>query len=306
MTSALVLACYVVGTGFLAPPMLVRSWSQRSPRLAIVLWLALPASCVAAAVLAGVALASPMSMTPQWAKAGSMMAYRHSQPGTIAFAVAGLMIAATVLVRTAGCLASVLVRARRDRRQHSEFVAAIGRADESLGAVVLDDDTPAAYCMPSGGHRVVVSTGTLEALTPVQLRAVLAHERAHLRSRHHAVRAWAWALARAFPFVPLISEASAQLALLAEMAADDAAARRHDPCDLAAALVILAKARARAQALTAGGPAAVARIHRLLSPPVRPARPVRAARVAAGIAALVFPAVIAALPLLLAACAVQH
>jgi len=91
--------------------------------------------------------------------------------------------------------------------------------------------------------------------------------RAHLRSRHHLTLTASSALARAFPHVPLLAQASAELAVLAEMAADDAAARRHDPGDLAAALVILARAGVRAAALTASGPAATARIHRLLAPP---------------------------------------
>jgi hypothetical protein len=50
------------------------------------------------------------------------------------------------------------------------------------------------------------------------------------------------ALARAFPAVPLLARAAAELAVLAEMTADDAAARRHDPADHAAALVALASA----------------------------------------------------------------
>jgi len=114
---------------------------------------------------------------------------------------------------------------------------------------------------------VVVSTAALAVLGPGQLQAVLAHERAHLRSRHHLTLTASSALARAFPHVPLLAQASAELAVLAEMAADDAAARRHDPGDLAAALVILARAGVRAAALTASGPAATARIHRLLAPP---------------------------------------
>ena len=101
---------------------------------------------------------------------------------------------------------------------------------------------------------MVVSTAALAVLGPGQLQAVLAHERAHLRSRHHLTLTASSALARAFPHVPLLAQASAELAVLAEMAADDAAARRHDPGDLAAAL-------------TASGPAATARIHRLLAPP---------------------------------------
>jgi hypothetical protein len=115
--------------------------------------------------------------------------------------------------------------------------------------------------------------------------------------------AWASALGRAFPMVPLLAQAGPQLAVLAEMAADDAAARRHPPGDLASALVTLARAHARAPvhdgALTAGGPAAIARVQRLLTPPP----PGRAVWLAA-VLALIPPALIGLLLLGVAACGV--
>ena len=85
---------------------------------------------------------------------------------------------------------------------------------------------------------------------------------------------------------------------------EDDAARRHNPADLAAALVALATAGSRPTALTAGGPAAIARIQRLLTPPPRPGLPTRTALVAAGLAGLTIPAAIACLPVAIAACAI--
>jgi Zn-dependent protease with chaperone function len=164
---------------------------------------------------------------------------------------------------------------------------------------VVDDDAPAAYCLPCGRYRVVISAGALDVLGTDQLRAVLAHERAHLGGRHHLILSVAAALSRAFPRVPLFTRAEPELGRLAEMAADDAAARRQGAEHLARALVILSKAGARPAALAAGGPAAVTRIERLLDPP-RP-RQARHARLAI-VAALLFPAAIACLPLIMAAC----
>ena len=131
---------------------------------------------------------------------------------------------------------------------------------------------------------------------------MLAHERAHLRGRHHLMLTAATALARAFPALPLLARASAELAVLAEMTADDHAARRHSASDLAAALVTLAGAGSRSTALAAGGPAAIARIQRLLAPPAQPGLPARAARLAAGVAAFLIPAAITGLPLVITAC----
>jgi Zn-dependent protease with chaperone function len=220
-------------------------------------------------------------------------------PGGAVAAVAGLLLAATVVLRAGWCLARELARSRRDRREHATLVAATGRPGPELGVVVLDHDAPAAYCMPCGRYRVVVSAGALAALGTEQLQAVLAHERAHLRCRHHLMLAVAAALARAFPRIPLFAQARPELGVLAEMAADDDAARRHGRDHLAKALVILARAGTRPAALAAGGPAAIARIQRLLVPPQQ--RQARRARLAAT-AGLLLPAAITCLPLIIAAC----
>jgi beta-lactamase regulating signal transducer with metallopeptidase domain len=304
VTGAVLLAAYAAAAGFLAPAVLGRGWSARAPRLAMVLWLALPLSWVVAVALA--VLAATASFPVSWP--GPQPGVRpalpagHVVPGGVAVTAAGLLLAAAVVLRAGACMASGLARGRRERRVHDAFLKTAGRPDDALGAVVLGQDAPAVYCLPGGCQRIVVSAGALAVLAPGQLQAVLAHERAHLHGRHHAILATASALGRAFPHVPLLAKAGAQLAMLAEMAADDAAARRHDPGALAAALVILASTGAHAGALAAGGPAAIARIQRLLAPPPRPGRPARAARLAAGAAALTLPATITCLPLIAVAC----
>lgn len=301
MTGGVILAAYALAAGFGAPAALRRNWTQRSPRIATGLWLTLATSWPAAITLAGLTLATPLSLT--WQQSGSRAAGNLTgTPGGTAAAAAGMLLAAAVVLQATRHLARGLARARREHRAHAAFVAAAGRPDQALDVLIIDKDTPAAYCLPCGRHRVVISAGTLSRLSPSQLHAVLAHERAHLRGHHHLMLAVAASLARAFPAVPLLARAAAELAVLAEMTADDAAARRHDPGDLAAALVTLASAGISTTALTAGGPAAITRIQRLLAPPPRPGLPVRAARLAAGLAALMIPAVITSLPLAIAAC----
>ena len=112
---------------------------------------------------------------------------------------------------------------------------------------------PAVYCPGPGRDRIVISAGAMAALTEGQIRAVLAHERAHLRCRHHPMLTLTTGLARAFPRVPLLDRARVQVGVLAEMAAD-AAVRGHRGDDLAAALVILAGAGRRPAALTTNAP----------------------------------------------------
>lgn len=302
MTAALLFAGYALAAGALAPAALRRGWAARAPRFAIGLWLALAVSWLAAVMLAILAIAAPFMLTWASARPGGMTVTSHATPSMTVAGGAGLLLAAAVLAWAAGCVACGLAGARRERAGHAAFLHAAGRPDHVLGAVILDHDAPAAYCLPGRGHRIVVTAGALAALDASQLRAVIAHERAHLRGRHHLLVGTASALSRAFPFVPLLAEAGSQVAMLAEMAADDQAARRHRPGDLAAALDTLAAAGSRAAALTAGGPAAIIRIQRLLTPRPPPAPPVRIARLAAGSAALALPAAIACLLLLVAAC----
>lgn len=51
--------------------------------------------------------------------------------------------------------------------------------------VVLHDQRPDAYVVPGLHGRIVVSTAMLQALPADERRALLAHEHAHLRHRHH-------------------------------------------------------------------------------------------------------------------------
>ena len=303
MTGGVILAAYALAAGFGAPAALCRNWARHAPRFAAGLWLALAASWLAAAALAGLTLLVPLSLTWQ-ASGGQPPSPLGGIAGGPPAAAAGVLLAAAITARASWHLTRGLARARREHRAHAAFLAAAGRPDQALDAVILDDDAPAAYCLPRGRHRVVVSAGTLARLSPGQLHAVLAHERAHLRGHHHLMLAAAAALARAFPAIPLLARAPAELAVLAEITADTAAARRHDPADLAAALVTLASTASRAATLTAAGPAAVARIQQLLAPSPRPGLPARTARLAAGLAALMIPAAIACLPLAIAACGI--
>jgi Zn-dependent protease with chaperone function len=124
---------------------------------------------------------------------------------------------------------------------------------------------------------VIVTTGAMAVLGPGQLDAVLAHERAHLAGRHHALKAAARIGRQVLPFLPLLREAEVQVARLAELHADDAATRTADPRELATALVALATPAqpAPAPALAAAATDAVQRIHRLLGPAEPLSRPRR-------------------------------
>jgi Zn-dependent protease with chaperone function len=164
--------------------------------------------------------------------------------------------------------------------------------------VVLDAPQPAAYCVPGRPASIVLTSGALAVLSPAQLRAVLAHERAHLAGRHHLLISLTRALAASFPGVPLLRHGAAEVARLAEMRADDAAARRAGRRVLVAALLAMGTGTAvpgRALAATAGQ--VTARVQRLLDPPRRG----RHARYGLALAAVTV--VLACLPVLVTAAA---
>jgi Zn-dependent protease with chaperone function len=302
LTAAVLFALYAAAAAMLAPAMLRGTWAARSPQLAMTLWLVLPVSWLAAIVLAILAATAAVPLTWSGSPQGvQVLLPGQPVPGGRAIAITGFLVATAVVLRAAGCVAWELRRGQHDRREHAALVAATGRPGDEPDVAIIDHDAPAVYCLPCGRYQIVISAGALAALTPAQLRAVLAHERAHLRRRHHVILALATALGRAFPRVPLLSQAKPQLAVLAEMAADDAAARRHRRADLAAALVVLARAGAQPATLAASGPEAIARLQRILT-----TQQPRAglARLAA-IAGLIPAVVMACLPLLLAACDVS-
>ncbi|GAA1072740.1 M56 family metallopeptidase [Nocardiopsis metallicus] len=140
---------------------------------------------------------------------------------------------------------------------------------------VLPTSETAAYCLPGRQFGIVVTQGALDSLTPAELSAVLAHERAHLSGRHHILVGWARLLDNAFPAVPLLRAAASELPELVEWAADDQAARETGPHVLAHALGVMARAQSRTQgaepALAAAGACPVRRVRRQLQPAAPPA-----------------------------------
>ncbi|MBC9725022.1 M56 family metallopeptidase [Streptomyces sp. TRM68367] len=300
MRVAVVLLGYAVLLGLLAPPLLARTtWAARSPRLAIWAWQALTATVVISVALAGLALAVPTvpvsgSLADLLQACVLMLREQYATPGGAAVAASGTTLAIVLAGRVGWCLAAGLLRARRERREHAGVLTMVGRAHAGLGVTVLDDDRPAAYCLPGLGHRIVLTSAALAALAPHELDAVIAHEKAHIRQRHHLALAYAEALERAFPKVRLFAVAADQTRRLVEMAADDAATARTSSLTLATALVELAGAGTPAASLAASGGHVAGRVRRLLNPP----RPLRRAVVWGG--ALVAGAVLA-LPLVLAA-----
>lgn len=303
------LLVFAVIAGSVAPRLLRRSgWADRSPAIGIALWQALSASVVGATVLAGAVLAVPaVPFTPDLAELISActnaLLLQYSTPGGAAASATGAVLALGVAGRVGYCALAGLVRAHRERARQLQALGLVADLHAGSGAFIVDHDVAAAYCLPGRRGHVILTSAALARLRSEELQAVLAHEHAHLRHRHHLVLAASDALRRAFPRIPLFSETHEELSRLVEMHADDVAARGSERLTIATALVRLAESSVPVGALGAGGNASLARVRRLLCP----SRPLGAAQAVAAVAGaltlLVAPVAIAAVPAINAATA---
>lgn len=281
MTAPVVLIVLAVLLAVPAPMLLKRStWLERSPRLGVVAWQALSISLVSTVVLAGLALAVPAvpwtTDLAQLVRACAMaLLEQYSTPGGAVVSTTGIVAALAVLARVGYSLARGLTTVARSRKRQLQALAMIASPHAHLDALVIEHATPAAYCLPGRHGHIVLTSAVLSALDRNQLHAVLAHERAHLRGRHHLILAAADALLHAFPGVPAFRDARSALGRLVEMLADDNAAASSNRLTVATALVRLAERGVTpAAALGAGDESALRRVRRL----VAPARPLGTGR----------------------------
>ena len=282
MSGALLVFGYALAMAWSVPVLLSRLTRHGiSARLGLAAWLTAMASVLAGAgaavaLLAGAAIAGWPRLAEAVCRSVAGRACTPVVYRSAAFEVP-LGAAAAAATLTAAVLAwrygRAMRRAGRHTRAHAEAARITGRRLPAKGdgaAVVLDVPQPAAYCVPGRPAAIVLTSGALAVLDRAQLGAVLAHERAHLAGRHHLLIALSRGLAASFPGVPVFTRGPAEVARLAELCADDAAARRSGRPVLVAALLAMgtgAAVPAPALAVTSG--AVSARVHRLLDPPRR-------------------------------------
>jgi Zn-dependent protease with chaperone function len=131
------------------------------------------------------------------------------------------------------------VRMNRNRRRLRRLLDLVGDPTRLDPAIRIDSPTPAAWCLPGWRPRIVITSATVELLTPAELRAVIRHERAHLRQRHDLALLPFQALCALLPHSALVAAMHRRVHLLTEMLADDHALRSSSPADLARALTVL-------------------------------------------------------------------
>ncbi|WP_329071151.1 M56 family metallopeptidase [Streptomyces sp. NBC_01429] len=200
---------------FLAVPAARRVAAALAPRHAAWLLTAVALTLAASSSAALAVLVVPgASYLPLVAVLGDLVEPLTAGPPPVAVALA-LAAGGLLLWRTA-LVAAAALRERAELRRARAAVA--GTRDE---LAVLRDDRPDAYALPGRPGRIVVTTGMLRALEPAEREALFAHERAHLRGRHHLLLVLVELAARCHPALRALRE---PLAYALERTADESAA----------------------------------------------------------------------------------
>jgi len=130
--------------------------------------------CLALLVVVGTAQLPGNPLPDGW----SDPEVRDAIPHVRFFGILAIPVFAAVLL---GVVATHL----RGRAEHRRILEAVADMPTTTELTVLPDPTPYAYALRGPPDRIVVSTGMLTTLDDEERRALIAHERAHLRGRHH-------------------------------------------------------------------------------------------------------------------------
>lgn len=281
------------------------AWPAQAPRLAIAVWQALAASVLLSVMLGSVALSVRLHLvTTDLAELFHIcvtnLRAAYATPGGATTSTIALVALVLVSTRAVWGVTTTLTHAVRQRRRQLQILDLVARRDPDLDVLVVEHPTAAAFCLPGRNRNIVVTSSALAVLGLEEVHAVLAHEKAHLRGRHHLLLAISHGLVRAFPGVPVFIWGEQQVRRLVELAADDRACRNHRRSAVANAILQLARA-APAAALAMGAEAVQLRLQRLTGrrPPMR--RTMRSILCALVAAVLIAPAVVAVLPALVLA-----
>jgi Zn-dependent protease with chaperone function len=321
------LAVLAIVLAWPVPILLSRAqWPARSPFTAMLLWQAI-------ALAGGLSMIGAMLAYGLEPVGDNLLAGLRSLAGMVLFNapttalgfwhIFALSAAALLTAHLVFTLLLTYYKIQRQRHRHRELLTLLASPSaDGPKTMVLNLDSPVAYCLPGGARSVtVLSDGLMAALEPAELRAVLIHENAHLNQRHHLLL-WAFAAWRqALPWLPTTRLAQEAVNSLIEMLADDVALRTESKATLIRAIAIVASGSAGAPRtpLALGGPDAAdvesgqpgaiggtgsarttaSRVSRLLSvqPPLP--EPVRAAVLSACLLLLAVPTALLIVPGLL-------
>ena len=310
LTASVILAILAITLAWPVPLVLAQAaWPSRAPGTALVLW----QSIALAGGLSMIGSLVTFGLIPFGSNLidGTLKLLKHLAAGTLPpDANLPQMFTLCLAVLLTGHLllnlVLTMVRSERQRKRHLSLVNLLSAPFEgSPGTRILDHPSPVAYCLAGTSSSVtVLSEGLLSLLDENQLRAVIAHENAHLAQQHHLVliafKSWHSAL----PWFPIANRAENAVALLVEMLADDQARKVTDDHTLATAIALVgsgaaAEPAAPELAWTNRGefePGVIGpRVARLVNPKPPLSAEARAIVVGLALALLIIPTVLLAL-----------
>jgi len=297
------MASFAVG-----PALVHAGWTTRAPRLAIVAWHLICATTLIALMFAGLLLSLSLSYVGTTVASvvdlcTTTLQHVYAPPDRHTASIAAVFTLLLLPLRVGYVGTRLTVQSRRQSQRLQGLLEPIARTAPGCdGALVIQHRELYAFCFPGRRSQVVVTSALLEGLTSAQLQAVLAHERAHVRRRHHLALMVPKVLRKTFGmFVPLFKMAEEEMARLVELSADDAARREVGGEALAGALRQLTRMPVASPLLSAAAVAVEERLRRLDTTTAR-LSPVQALVVGtAMIAVAITPLVFALVPVLTSA-----
>lgn len=221
-------------------------WAYRRPTLGLLVWqlvaLVGGTSMIGSLVLLGAATFAddiPDAANGMW----RFVTHNELPEGS---SVWSLLALSGALFLTAHLLLNLLVTvvyAERERTRHAQLITLLSEPmSDRPGTRLIDTPAPVAYCLPGALKSITVLTaGLIELLDDEELRAVIEHERAHVRLRHDIVLIFFTAWKVSLPWLPTARNASREVALLLEMHADDNALTHVGRGSLARAITVVAE-----------------------------------------------------------------
>ena len=259
----------VAAVGFAAgPAIMARPWWFHDPRPVVIQLFIASVGSVLSVVMAAAALVAVLPGPAHEKFEGLLDCLpAHWHPADMVGLAAVAALSAWVGVIAARVTARVVAVRSARRRYRADLELVADELPDCPDAVLVGHPAPVVYCLPAQRRGIVVTRGALSHLGPAELGAALAHERTHLRQRHHSLILLAEVLAIMLPALPTLRLARQAVPLLLEMVADDAAARTAGSETTADALDRLADAVSPPETLSAGGPSwARVRAERLRDP----------------------------------------
>jgi Zn-dependent protease with chaperone function len=302
MIAALALLVGAAAAGWWVPRWLRRvDLLRRDPLVLIVCWLVSMAG-VALSAVAGVILL----LLPSHGHIGTLAAalhhcweaVQHGSPPEVEElgGLLGVVLLVAAAIRIAVSGIGVYRRRVRAGREHLAVLRLAARVDVGKPTTLwMAYDGPLAFSLAGRPGAVVATEGLTRHLAADGVAAVLEHERAHLRGRHHLLIAVVDAVSVVLRFVPLFRQAPAAIRELVELAADVAAVRVCGAAATRAALLGVAWHDAPGPALAMARDAIDLRLARLNRAAAVPSRGRRAASCGvAGLIAAIVPFLTAA------------